>query len=159
MALHEPFRHLQHKLWSKEQPGVKLLNLKKVGNQPDLGVCRWSATHCWKALEESYKFPLNLIPIQGLSQELWAPKVLGVQTGIVSRFLLESHGNKNHLDCGGGGATLRILYGGRWWLPPNPGRGESSESMLPMACPNTKGVSQGDLTLLWLVFMQDQITK
>jgi hypothetical protein len=28
----------------------------KVGNQPDLGVCRWSATHSWKALEESYKF-------------------------------------------------------------------------------------------------------
>ncbi len=22
----------------------------------------------------------------------------------------------------------RILYGGRWWLPPSPGRGESSES-------------------------------
>jgi len=23
-----------------------------------------------------------------------------------------------------------ILYGGRWWLPPSPGRGESSESKL-----------------------------
>jgi hypothetical protein len=23
----------------------------KVRNQPDPGVCRWSATHCWKALE------------------------------------------------------------------------------------------------------------
>jgi hypothetical protein len=22
----------------------------------------------------------------------------------------------------------RILYGGRWWFPPSPGRGESSES-------------------------------
>jgi len=22
----------------------------------------------------------------------------------------------------------RILYGGRWWLPPSPGHGESSES-------------------------------
>jgi hypothetical protein len=22
----------------------------------------------------------------------------------------------------------RILYGGMWWLPPSPGRGESSES-------------------------------
>jgi hypothetical protein len=45
----------------------------------------------------------------------------------------------------------RILYGGRWWLPPNPGRGESSESVLPVACPNTKGVSKGELADLWLV--------
>jgi len=42
----------------------------KVGNRPDLGVCRWSTTHCWKALKESYKFALNLIPIRGLSKEL-----------------------------------------------------------------------------------------
>jgi hypothetical protein len=38
------------------------------------------------------------------------------------------------------GAMERILYGGRWWLPPSPGRGESSESRLPVACPNTKSV-------------------
>ncbi len=37
----------------------------KVENRPDHGVCRWSATHCWKALKESYKFTLNLIPIRG----------------------------------------------------------------------------------------------
>jgi len=24
--------------------------------------------------------------------------------------------------------TKKILYGGRWWLPSSPGRGESSES-------------------------------
>jgi hypothetical protein len=29
-------------------------------------------------------------------------------------------------ECGG--AMQRILYGGRWWLPPSPGRDESSES-------------------------------
>jgi hypothetical protein len=44
-----------------------------------------------------------------------------------------------------------ILYGGRWWFPPSPSRGESSESVLPETCPNTKGVSKGDLTFLWLV--------
>jgi len=37
----------------------------KVRNQPDPGVCRWSVTHCWKALKESYKFASNLIPIGG----------------------------------------------------------------------------------------------
>jgi hypothetical protein len=40
----------------------------KVGNRPDPGVCRWSATHRWKALEESYKFALDLIPIKGLNK-------------------------------------------------------------------------------------------
>jgi hypothetical protein len=30
--------------------------------------------------------------------------------------------------CRCGGVTQRILYGGRWWLPPSPGRGESWES-------------------------------
>jgi hypothetical protein len=73
---------------------------QEVGNRPDYGVCRWSATYRWKALEESYKFASNLIPIQGLSQELWAPKVLGVQTGTVSGLLLGSPGNKSHLDAG-----------------------------------------------------------
>jgi hypothetical protein len=44
----------------------------KVKNRPDPGVCRWSATYRWKDLEESYKFTLELIPIGGLSKELWA---------------------------------------------------------------------------------------
>jgi len=35
----------------------------KVRNRSDTGVCRWSATHHWKALEESYNFVSNLIPI------------------------------------------------------------------------------------------------
>jgi len=28
----------------------------KVGNRPNPSVCRWSATHCWKAIEERYNF-------------------------------------------------------------------------------------------------------
>jgi hypothetical protein len=49
--------------------------------------------------------------------------------------------------CSLDGELQRILYGGRWWLPPSPGRGESSESKLPVACPNTKGVPECELTL------------
>ncbi len=51
----------------------------KVGNRPNRGVCRWSATHRWKALKESYKFASNLIPIGGWNENLWTPKVPGVQ--------------------------------------------------------------------------------
>jgi len=52
---------------------------QKVNNQPDPSVCKWSATHHWKALKESYKLASNLILIRGLSQELWVPKVPRVQ--------------------------------------------------------------------------------
>jgi hypothetical protein len=72
---------------------------KKVGNRPDPGVCRWSATHYWKTLEESYKFASYLIPIRGLTWELWAPKVLRVSTGTVLGLLLGSPRNKSHLDA------------------------------------------------------------
>jgi hypothetical protein len=36
--------------------------------------------------------------------------------------------DKEPFGHGCDGATQRILYGGRWWLPSSPGRGESSES-------------------------------
>jgi len=35
---------------------------------------------------------------------------------------------KEPFGCKCGGELQRILYGGRWWLPPSPGRGELSES-------------------------------
>jgi hypothetical protein len=42
--------------------------------------------------------------------------------------------------CKCDGETQKILYGGRWWLPLNLGRGESSESKVAVASPNTKSV-------------------
>jgi hypothetical protein len=35
---------------------------------------------------------------------------------------------KEPFGCKCSGELHRILYEGRWWLPPSPGRGESSES-------------------------------
>jgi len=40
----------------------------------------------------------------------------------------------------------RILCGGRWWLPPSPGRGESCVSKCPWQVPTQKGVSNAKLT-------------
>jgi hypothetical protein len=62
-------------------------------------VCRWSATHCWKALKESYKFASDLIPIEGLSKKLRMLKVSGVHTGTISRLHFGSLGKKCHLDA------------------------------------------------------------
>jgi len=57
--------------------------------------------------------------------------------------------------CSSRGELQRILYGGRWWLPPNPGRGESSVSKCSWLIPTPKGVSECELTLLWLVLDAD----
>jgi hypothetical protein len=72
----------------------------KVENRPDPGVCKWSVTHCWKSLNESYKFALDLIPIKGLNKKLWTHKVLGIQTGTILGLLLGSPRKKNHSDVG-----------------------------------------------------------
>jgi len=36
--------------------------------------------------------------------------------------------DKKPFGCGCRGEAQNILYGGRWWLPPSIGRGESNES-------------------------------
>jgi hypothetical protein len=149
MTSHGPFEHLQYKLWSKEGPGVKLAVWLPSTKSGELTRSWCVQMECDTPLES--KFASDLIPIRGLSRELWVPKVTGVQTETVSGLLLGSPRNKKSFGCGCGGVTQRILHGGRWWLPPSSGRGESTESVLPVACPNTKGVSEGELSFLWLV--------
>jgi hypothetical protein len=53
----------------------------KVGNRPLPDIIIGSATWRWKALKESYNFGLDLILIRLGGQEIWAPKVLGLQPG------------------------------------------------------------------------------
>jgi hypothetical protein len=97
-------------------------------------VCRQRATYCWKALDEGYNFALDLVAIGGLHKKLCALKVVGVSVVGISRLPLVSPGTKDHLDV----AHVERRRGGRWWLPPSPGRGESCVSESPMACPSTK---------------------
>jgi hypothetical protein len=112
----------------------------KVDNWPDPGVCKWSATHRWKALKETYKFFLDLVPIRSWGEKLWMPKVPGVQTEIVSGFHFGSPEKKCHSDAsaverhreyymgeGGGFSRVRAVVS------------QVSPRLLG-ACPNTKSV-------------------
>jgi hypothetical protein len=53
----------------------------KVGNRHVLDVRSGSATSRWKALFEGYNFGSDLVPIGGQGEELWSPKVPGLQLG------------------------------------------------------------------------------
>jgi hypothetical protein len=60
--------------------------------------------------------------------------------------------DKKTFRCRCRGQMQIILYGGKWWLPSSLGRGESSESVLPVACPNTKSDFECELTNLLVGF-------
>jgi len=49
---------------------------------------------------------------------------------------------KEPFGCSLGGELQSILYGGRWWLPLSPGRGESCVSKCPWLVPNTQRCSR-----------------
>jgi hypothetical protein len=130
----------------------------KVGNRHLSDLRIESATWRWKDLDEGYNFGLDLVAIRSGSRELWALKVLGLQPGqFQDNFgtpTWESR-EKEPFGCSLRGVTQRILYGGRWWLPPSPGRGESCGPKCPWLVPTPKGVPQCELTTLWFVLDAD----
>jgi len=58
---------------------------------------------------------------------------------------------KVSFGCGSRGVTQRILYGGRWWLPSSPGRGESSEFEVARGLSQHQMSAEWVLTNLWFV--------
>jgi hypothetical protein len=110
----------------------------KVGNWPDPGVCRCSASHRWKALDESYKFASNLIPIEGLGKKLWRCKVAGVQTWTVSGLLLRSLKTKSHLDAGAMERRREYYMGEGGGFPRVRPMVSLVNPKLPVTCLSTK---------------------
>jgi len=71
---------------------------------------------------------LDFISIRVLHAKLWGPKVTGVPTLGISGLPFGNPGTKCHLDVGLV-ERHRVYYkGGRWYLSPSLGRGESCES-------------------------------
>jgi hypothetical protein len=128
----------------------------KVGNRPLLDLRIESATWRWKDLDEGYNFGLDLVAIRLCSWELWALKVPGLQPGqFRDNFGTPTWESREKKPFGCSGVLQRILYGGRWWLPPSPGRGESCVSKCPWFVPTPKGVPECELTTLWFVLDAD----
>jgi hypothetical protein len=125
----------------------------KVGNRPDPSVCRWSATHRWKALKESYKFALDLISIRGLSKELWTHKALGIQTRTISGLLLGSPGTKSHSDVSATKRHKEYYMGEGGGFPWIRAVVNLVNPKLPVVCPSTKGARECELTNLLVGLM------
>jgi len=120
----------------------------KVGNRPlpdlriESAICRIeSAIRRWKDDDEGYKFGSDLVAIRLHSWELWTPKVPGLHPGqFRDNFgtpTWESR-EKEPFGCSPRNVAHRILYGGRWWLPPSPGRGVSCGPKCPWLVPTPR---------------------
>jgi hypothetical protein len=145
MASHEPFRHLQSKLGAKERPGVKLaVWLPTTKSQESTSSWR-HLKECDMVLESSWgELQLWFRPCSGPSLGRGVMSVQSPKTPTRDNFetpTWESR-KKEPFGCSLGGELQRILYGGRWWLPPNPGCGESCVSKCSWLVPTPKGVSE-----------------
>jgi hypothetical protein len=155
MALHEPFGHLQHKLWSKERHGIKLTIWLPTIKSRESSRCRCVQVECdtplessWGELQVCFTPHLNRRSKLGVmsSQSPRSPNRDNFETPPWESW------DKKSFRCRCHGQTQRILYGGRWWFPLSLGRGESSEFVLPVACPNIKNDSECELTNLLVGF-------
>jgi len=143
MPSHYSFGHLQPKLWAKEGLGVKLAIWLPTTKSQELTSSRHLNQKCDTALKSS----------RGELQLWFRPRCdPTLQSGVMSSQKSRDSNRDNFgtptwesrenvpFGCNSRGELQRILYGGRWWLPLSPGRGESYESKCPWLVPTPKGV-------------------
>jgi hypothetical protein len=155
MASHEPFGHLQHKLWSKEGLRVKLAVWLPTTKSQESTRPRCVQVECDTSLESS-QGELQVCFRPRPNKRLGREVMNGQSPGSPNRDsfgtpLWESR-EKVPFRCRCNGVTQRILYGGRWWLPPSSGRGESSESKVACGLSQHKKCSKCELTNLLVGF-------
>jgi hypothetical protein len=148
MGSYEPFGHLQHKLWQKKKPEVKLIVWLKSRRSTRPQCVKVECNTPLESSQGELQVCLDLIPIGGLNKELWPRKIPGVQTETVSGLLFGSPETKNHSDVGTT-ERHRVYYMGEGGGFPQIRAMVSHVSPeLPMACPSTKGAPENEVTNL-----------
>jgi len=107
----------------------------KVKNRPLPDVASRSATRRWKALDESYNFGLELVPIRVWGEKLWPSKVPGLQPRTVSGLQFGSPGKKSHLDVASA-ENYRVYYMGEGGGFPRV------RAVVSLMCKSALGLSQ-----------------
>jgi len=145
MASHEPFGHIQLKLWAKEGPGVKLAVWLPSTKSRESTFSRCPILECNTPLESSRgELQLWFRPRHNWTLQSRDMNCQSFGTSTRDNFgtpTWESQ-EKEPFGCSLDGELQRILYGGRWWLPPSSGRGESCVSKCPWLVPTPKGVPE-----------------
>ncbi len=161
MSSHNPFKHLKHKLWSKEGSGVKLTiwlpttKSQKLRQFPCVQVaCDISLESSWQGLQLFFRPHLH----QRFTHKLWAPKVTEVPIVRISGLQLGKPRTKWHLGVvpmakqivyykgeGGGFPQVRVVV-------------NLVSSWLPVVCPCTK-VFQLRINQLVVWFVQVRVSK
>ncbi len=126
MASHEPFGYLQHKLWQKERPRVKLVVWLLTIKSWESTRPRCVQVECNTPLESSQR-ELQVFfrphPNRRSEQRVMNSQSLGnLNRDNFGTPPWESR-DKKPFGYMCRRETQRILYGRRWWLPPSPGRG------------------------------------
>jgi hypothetical protein len=85
--------------------------------------------------------------------------MVGIKTGTISGLLLGSPGVKNHLDAGAMERRREYYMGEGGGFPRVQAMVNLVSLELPVACPNTKGAPERELTNLLVGWMQVQLSK
>jgi hypothetical protein len=159
MASHVRFGHLQFKLWAKEGPGVKLAVWLAVWlpttKSRESTSSRYLLKECNMALESSR----GELQLWFRPHSNWRSKPGDMSSQSLETLTRDSFGTppwesreKEPFECSLHRELQRILYGGRWWFPLSPGRGESSESKLACGLFQHQKGAEWVLTHLWVGF-------
>jgi hypothetical protein len=145
MASHEPFGHLQHKLLSKEGSGVKLAVWLPTTKSRESTQSRCAKVKFDTPLENSQRGRFKPCPNRRSEREVMNAQSPGSLNRDSFETPLWESRDKKPFGRERDGATQRILYGGRWWLPPSPGHGESNESKV------ARGLSEHQKGVEWVI--------
>jgi hypothetical protein len=124
MSLHEPFGHLQHKLWSKEGPGVKLAIWLPITKSHESTWSRSMQVECDTPLK-SYQGKIQVY-FRSHPNRRWGREVMNAQSlrspnrDNFGTPLWESQ-EKVPFECKCGREAQRILYGGKVVTSPESG--------------------------------------
>jgi len=162
IASHWSFGHLQPKLWAKEGPAVKLAIWLPTTKSQESTSSRPPNWDCDMALKRSRR--RLQIWFRPHCDQTWQSGVMssqspGTPTKIVSGQFWDSNlgvpGKKSHLDVASAERCREYYMGGRWWLPPSQGRGESCGPKCLWLVLTPKGVPECELTTWWFVLDAD----
>jgi hypothetical protein len=147
MASHEPFGHLQPKLWAKERPGVKLvvwLPTTKIRESTRswraLGECDMALESSRRELQDWFR----VRPDRRSGREVVMAQSPGSSNrdnfGTVSGLHFGSPGTKSHLGVGAAEQRREYYMGEVGGFPRVQAMVSQVSSRSPMARPNTKRV-------------------